>query len=342
MVEDSRRKVVGFGEIMMRLSTPNFQRFAQTRSFNVTYAGSEANVMIALSNLGISTEFVTRLPDNDLGDACINYLRQFGVGVDKIIRGGDRLGVYFLEIGAAHRPSKVIYDRANSAFATIEPHMLDWEKIFSDACWFHWSGITPAVSEGAAKTCLEGVKKAKEMGLTVSCDINYRAKLWRWGKTAREVLSELLNYVDVLIGGRGDFERVFGVKIEEMALEECKGVIEELMRTFQSVKTVAVSLRKSISSSHNTLMGIIYDGSKLYRSRTYDIIPIIDRVGSGDSFAAGIIYGLLEFRDDLQHVIDFATAASCLKHTIPGDSCILRVEEVEELVGGVISGGIIR
>jgi len=349
MREHAEKKVVGFGEIMMRLSTPNFQRFAQVRSFDVIYAGSEANVLIALSNFGIPVDFVTRLPNNALGDACLNYLRQFGVGVDKIIRGGDRLGTYFLEIGAVHRPSKVIYDRANSAFATIEPHMLDWEKIFSDACWFHWSGITPAVSKGAAETCLEAVKKAKAMGLTVSCDINYRAKLWKWGKTPKEVMSELVKYVDVLLGNEEDAEKVFGVKAPEVEVEVGKVIPEryeyvarELMKMFPNVSKVAISLRGSISASHNTWAGVLYDGEKLYISPSYDIIPIVDRVGAGDAFTAGIIYGLLKLGNDLQRVINFAVAASCLKHTIPGDSCILTVEEVERIAAGMVSGRIVR
>ncbi|RLG05109.1 MAG: sugar kinase, partial [Thaumarchaeota archaeon] len=218
------KKVVTFGEIMLRLSPPGYLRIVQARSFEAIYGGGEANVAIALANFGVPVDFVTRLPQNEIGDACINYLRQFGVGVDKIIRGGERLGIYFLEKGAVQRGSKVIYDRAHSSMATIEPDMIDWEKVFSDACWFHWTGITPAISRGAAETCLEAVKKAKEMGLTVSCDLNYRSKLWKWGKSAGEVMSELVKYADIAIGNEEDAEKVFGIKAP--GVDVLKGKVE--------------------------------------------------------------------------------------------------------------------
>lgn len=342
-------KVVTFGEIMLRLSPPGFLRFVQARSFNAIYGGGEANVAIALANFGVPVDYVTRLPPNDIGDACLNYIRQYGVGVDKIVRGGERLGIYFLEKGAVQRGSKVIYDRANSSIATIEPGMIDWEKVFSDACWFHWTGITPAISRGAAGTCLEAVKKAKEMGLTVSCDLNYRSKLWEWGKTPREVMTELVKYADIAICNEEDAEKVFGIKAP--GVEVLKGKVEaekylfvakKLMEKFPNLKKVAITLRGSISASHNTWSGVLYDGEAFYTAPTYDLTHIVDRVGGGDSFAAGLIYSILNFGDDLQRVLNFAVAASCLKHTVFGDSNIVSVEEVEKIMLGIVSGRVSR
>ncbi len=343
------KKVVTFGEIMLRLSPSGFLRFVQARSFDAIYGGGEANVAIALANFRIPVDFVTRLPSNDLGDACSNYVRQYGVGVEKIIRGGERLGIYFLEMGAVQRGSKVIYDRAGSSFSTIAPGMVAWEKVFSDACWFHWTGITPAVSKGAAETCLEAAKKAKEMGLTVSSDLNYRAQLWKWGKTAREVMTELVKYADIAICNEEDAEKVFGIKAPgvdvltgKVEAEKYLSVAEKLMEMFPNLKKVAITLRGSISASHNTWSGILYDGETFYTAPIYQITHIVDRVGGGDAFAAGLIYGLLKFGNDLQRVLNFAVAASCLKHTIFGDSNIISVEEVEKLATGITSGRIAR
>lgn len=342
-------RVVTFGEIMLRLTPPGYLRIVQTRSFDAIYAGAEANVAITLANLGTPADFITRLPRNDLGDACLNYLRQFGVGTEKIVRGRERLGVYFVEIGAVQRGNKVIYDRANSAFAAINPGIFDWEKIFSDACWFHWTGITPAISEGAAETCLEAVKRAKKMGLTVSCDLNYRSLLWKWGKTPEEVMSELVRYVDVLMGNEEDAEKIFGIKAPgvdvtkgEIKAESYIYVAQQLMEKFSNIKLVNFTLRGSISASHNTWSGVSYDGKKLYIAPVYDITHIVDRVGAGDSFAGGLIYGLLTYKDDLQKALNFAVAASCLKHTIYGDSFVIRLEEIEKLVKGAVSGRISR
>ncbi len=343
------KKVVTFGEIMLRLAPPGFLRIAQARSFDAIYAGAEANVAITLANLGQPVDFVTRLPPNDLGDACINYLRQFGVGTDKIVRGGDRLGIYFLEIGAAQRANRVIYDRANSSFATIGPKDFDWDKIFADACWFHWTGITPAVSEGAANTCLEAVKKAKSMNLTVSCDLNYRAALWKWGKTAKEVMTQLAEFVDVMVANEEDVEKVFGIKPPEVDVlkgvlkaESYEYVAKKIMEMFPNIKTVAFSLRGSISATHNTWSGALYDGDKFYTAPTYDIDFIVDRVGAGDAFSGGLIYGLLNFGDDKQKALNFAVAVSCLKHSLYGDSCIVKLSEVENIMKGITSGRIVR
>ncbi len=344
-----RKKVVSFGEIMLRLSPTGFLRFVQARSFDAIYGGAEANVAIALANFGVPADYVTRLPENDLGDACLNYVRQFGVGTDKIVRGGDRLGIYFLETGAIQRGSKVIYDRANSAIANIHPGMINWENVFSDALWFHLTGITPAISEGAAAVCLEAVKKAKEMGLTLSCDLNYRSKLWKWGKTPEEVMSEIVKYADIAVGNEEDADKVFGIKAPgvdavagKVEAERYRFVADKLMERFSNLQRIAITLRGSISASHNSWSGVLYDGRTLYTAPIYQVTHIVDRVGGGDAFAAGLIYGLLNFRDNPQRVLDFAVAASCLKHTILGDSNLATVAEVEKLAGGVVSGRVVR
>lgn len=340
---------MSFGEIMLRLSPPSFLRFVQAGSFDVIYGGAEANVAIALANFGVPVDYVTRLPKNDLGDACLNYVRQFGVGTDNIVRGGDRIGIYFLETGAIQRSSKVVYDRANSAIATIQPGMINWEKVFSNARWFHWTGITPAISEGAAAVCLEAVKKAKEMGLTVSCDLNYRSKLWKWGKAPEEVMGELVKNADIAIGNEEDADKVFGIKapgVDAMAgkveSKRYRFVAENLMERFPNLQRVAITLRGSISASHNSWSGVLYDGKTLYTAPIYQVTHIVDRVGGGDAFAAGLIYGLLNFGDSPQKVLDFAVAASCLKHTIKGDFNLVTVAEVEKLAGGIVSGRVVR
>ena len=333
----------------MRLSPPDHMRFTQARSFDVTYGGGEANVAVGLTNFGIPVEYVTRLPQNDLGDACLNYLRQFGVGTSNIVRGGDRLGIYFNEHGAVQRGGKVIYDRANSSFATIERGMIDWNKIFADAGWFHWTGITPAISSGAAEACLEAVKAAKETGLTVSADLNYRSKLWKWGKTAREIMGGLVKYSDVIIANEEDADKVFGVKAPgvdvtagKVEAENYLFVAKKLKEMFPNVSRVAITLRGSISASHNTWSGVLYDGKTLYTAPVYQITHIVDRVGGGDAFAAGFIYGMLTFGEDLQKALEFAAAASCLKHTIPGDMNMVTVDEVQGVMGGIASGRVSR
>jgi len=343
------KKVVTFGEIMMRLSPPGFLRFRQARSFEVIYGGGEANVAVSLANFGVSVDYVTRLPDNDLGDACIQFLRQYGVGVDNIVRGGERLGIYFLEMGTMQRGSKVIYDRAHSAIATIEPGMIDWPVVFADADWFHWTGITPAISAGAAAVCLEAVKTAKDMRLTVSCDLNYRRKLWKWGKTPGEVMPELVTYCDVAMGNEEDADKVFGIKAPDVDVTRGKveasryrHVCEELSKRFTNLRTIAITLRGSLSASHNTWSGVLWQGGKLYTAPTFDITHIVDRVGGGDAFAAGLIHGLREYGDDPQKALHFAVAASCLKHSIFGDFNMVTVAEVEKLMAGDVSGRVSR
>ncbi|UCC86982.1 MAG: sugar kinase [Anaerolineales bacterium] len=343
------KKIIAFGEIMMRLSPPGFLRFGQARSFDVIYGGGEANVAVALAVFGLPVDYVTRLPQNDLGDACIQFLRQYGVGVDKIVRGGDRLGIYFLEMGAVQRGSKVIYDRANSAIATIQPGMIDWQQVFADADWFHWTGITPAISAGTAEVCLEAIQEARRMGLSVSCDLNYRKKLWKWGKTPAQVMPELVGYCDVAIGNEEDADKVFGIRAPQTDVtagkvdaDKYRFVCAELAQRFPNLKTIAITLRGSISASHNTWSGVLWDQGDFYTGPTYDITHIVDRVGGGDSFMAGLIYGLRTYGQNRQQALNFAVAASCLKHSIFGDFNMVSVAEVEKLMGGDVSGRVSR
>lgn len=342
------KNIVAFGEIMLRLAPPGFLRFSQARSFDVIYGGGEANVAASCANYGLAVEYVTRLPANDIGDACLNFIRQYGIGTRHIVRGGDRLGIYFLETGAVQRGSKVVYDRAGSALSTIQPGMIDWNKVFADAGWFHWTGITPAISPGAAEVCLEAVQTAKAMGLTVSCDLNYRNKLWKWGRTPAEVMPELVKYTDIAIGNEEDAAKVFGIHAPEMDVTQGKVeagayvyVCEKLKERFPNLKTIAITLRGSQSASHNTWSAILWHEGSTYTAPTYDIVPIVDRVGGGDSFMGGLIYGLSTY-EDKQLALNFAVAASCLKHTVYGDFNLASVDEVKKLMGGDASGRVSR
>jgi 2-dehydro-3-deoxygluconokinase len=343
------KKIITFGEIMLRLSPPGALRFGQARSLDVVYGGGESNVAVTLANFGLETEFVTRLPAHEIGQACLQYLQQYNVGTHHILRGGERLGIYFLETGAVMRGSQVIYDRAGSSFSTIKPGMLDWKTIFQNAAWFHWTGITPAISEGAARVCLEAVEAARTLGVTVSCDMNYRAKLWKWGKPAGEVMENLVASSDVAIGNEEDAEKVFGIKAPETDItagkvsgEKYAQVCEELHKNFPGLKTIAITLRGSISASYNTWSGILWQAGQIYSAPVYDINHIVDRVGGGDSFMGGLIYGLLNFKNDPQKALNFAVAASALKHTIFGDFNLVSVAEVEKLVQGDGSGRVSR
>lgn len=330
-------QVVTFGEIMLRLNPPSFQRILQAESLEVSYGGAEASVAVSLVNYGVPAAFITCLPPNEIGQAAVNYLRRFGVDTSHIIRKGERIGVYFLEIGANQRPSKVIYDRARSAVSEVKPGTIPWNEVFSGTKWFHFTGITPAISQSAADVCLEAVKSAKEKGLTVSCDLNYRAKLWKYGKTAGEVMTGLMTYVDVAIGNEEDCEKVFGIKgadvkaAGEVSAERYLGVARELVKRFPNLRKIGITLRGSISATHNTWSAVLYDGNGLYSTMKYDITNVIDRLGSGDAFAGALIYCLLSGKGD-QEALDFATAASALKHSIQFDLNLVNVEEVESLV----------
>ena len=343
-------KVVTFGEVMLRLSTPGYQRFSQARSLDVNFGGGEANVAVSLANYGVDAHFVTRLPDNEIASMCTAELKGLGVNLDGVVYGGDRMGVYYLETGAVARGSKVLYDRAYSAFSEIRPGMVDWHRVLEGADWFHWTGITPALSHGAADACLEAIKTAGEMGVKVSCDLNYRKKLWKYGKSAAEVMPALVQGCDLILGNEEDAEKEFGIKPEGFDAEKTGGEIDQaaflsvcrqLMERFPRCQKVAVTLRGSVNASHNTWGGILYDGKTLWQSRRYDITHIVDRVGGGDSFMGGLLYGLLTY-DDNQKAIEFAAAASALKHTIYGDYNRVTVQEVEALAQGGGSGRVSR
>ena len=344
-------KVITFGEIMLRLATPDYLRFSQSSTLSATFGGGEANVAVSLANYGVDVEFVTRLPKNDIAAACVGELRKYGVGVKNIVYGGERLGIYFLETGAVARPSKVVYDRAHSSISTIEKGMIDWEKVFEGADWFHWTGITPAISASAAEVCLEACEAANRLGVTVSCDLNFRKNLWKYGKTAAEVMPALVECCDVILGNEEDAEKVFGIKPEGFDVTATGGEVEQaafesvcrqLMQRFPRAKKVIITLRGSINANHNTWGGVLFDGEKLYASPRYDITHIVDRVGGGDSFMGGLIYGLREYKGDDERALNFAVAASALKHTIYGDFNLVTVAEVENLMKGDGSGRVAR
>ena len=336
---------------MLRLSTPGYLRFSQARQFDATFGGGEANVAVSLANYGMDAQFVTRFPDNDIARCCIRDLHSYGVKTDFCIFGGDRLGIYFLETGAVARPSKVVYDRAHSSISTIQVGMIDWDKVFEGADWFHWTGITPALSQGAADVCLEAIKAANRLGVKVSCDLNYRKNLWKYGKKAGEVMPALVEGCDIILGNEEDADKVFGIKPEGFDVTATAGTIdqkrfqsvgEQLMARFPKAKKVIITLRGSINANHNTWGGVLWDGKQLFQSPRYDITHIVDRVGGGDSFMGGLIYGLLTWPEDDQKALNFAVAASCLKHTIFGDFNQVTVAEVENLMKGDGSGRVSR
>lgn len=335
------KKVVTFGEIMLRLSTPGYSKFIQASQFNVTYGGGEANVAISLAQFGIPAEHVTRFPGNELGKAATGLLRKYGVSTEHIVYGGDRMGIYFLETGAISRPSKVVYDRANSAFAGLQPGMINWEEVLKDAGWFHWTGITPAISEGAAKTCLEGIGMANKLGITVSADTNYRKNLWQYGKTAREVMPELVAGCDLIVCSKGDAADMFDIEPRREDGSGFTSVCRQLQKQFPKVKKIVNTKRESISASHNTLSGVLWNGEEMLRTPLHQITPIVDRIGGGDAFMAGLIYGLLTYKND-QRALDFGVAASALKHSVEGDANLVTVEEIEPVMQGDSSGRLVR
>ena len=345
------KKVITFGEIMMRLAPADFLRFSQANSFDIVYGGGESNVAISLANYNIPVEFVTRLPINDIGQCALMELRKRGVGTQHVIEGGDRLGIYFLETGAVSRASKVLYDRAHSAMSKITPGMVDWKEVFKDAQWFHWTGITPAISQSAADTCLEAVIAASELGITISTDLNYRAKLWNYEGNKEKIMTQLTSYCDIILGNEEDAEMHFGIRPEGLDIstqgehvkaEAFLSVCQQMQRKFPRAKKVITTLRGSISASHNIWAGVLYDGKKLYESTEYQITHIVDRVGGGDSFMGALIYGLIHYPDNDQKALDYAAAASCLKHTIKGDANLVTIEEIEKLMGGDASGRVTR
>lgn len=342
-------KVITFGEIMLRLKSPALERFFQSPALEATFGGGEANVAVSLANYGMDAAFVTVLPKNDIGEACLRELRGFGVDTTRIVRKDGRMGIYYLETGACQRPSKVIYDRAGSAMAEAVPGDINWEKVFDGATWFHITGITPAISQGAADLSLEAVKAAKKLGIHVSCDLNYRKNLWKYGKRADEVMTELVKYVDTVIANEEDFQKSLGLSAEsssaveegQIDVELYKKIASTAMEKYPNIKRVAITLRESHSADRNDWSACLYNGKEFFLSRKYSITDIVDRVGGGDSFGGGLIYGLNNYPDE-KTALEFAVAASCLKHTIPGDYNRVSVSEVESLMKGSGTGRVQR
>ena len=343
-----QHKIVSFGEIMLRLSTMGFTRFVQAQDLNITYGGGEANVSVSLANYGMESFFVTKLPKHEIGQSALNHLRRFGVNTDYIVRGGERIGIYFLESGASQRSSKVIYDRANSAIAGIKKGEIDWNIVFANAEWFHWTGITPAISQDVREVLTDACIVAKKMGIMISCDLNFRAKMWT-KKEAQSIMVPLMEYVNVCISNEEDAEKSLGLKAGKTNVE--KGQIDQdgyflLAQTLKqkyNFDSVAITLRESFSASRNGWSALLLDNrdcSVPYRSKKYDI-EIVDRVGGGDSFASGLIYGLLN-KSNTKEALEFAVAASCLKHSIPGDFNLVSLEEVEKLLKSGGSGRVER
>jgi 2-dehydro-3-deoxygluconokinase len=340
-------KVVTLGEIMLRLKSPGLERFMQSPALEATFGGGEANVAVSLANYGMDAKFVTALPDNAISQACVRELRGFGVDVSDIVYTNGRMGIYYLESGTNQRPSKVVYDREYTAISMSTPETFDFKKIFDGAGWFHITGITPALSQSAADVSMAAVKAAKEMGLTVSCDLNYRKNLWKYGKQAKEVMCELVKYVDVVIANEEDCQKSLGIEnnadVESGKLDTAKyeALAKEVMTKYPNVKRIAITLRESKSANHNDWAACIYDGKEFYVSKKYEIKNILDRVGGGDSFGGGLIYGLNNY-DNQKDALEYAVAASCLKHSISGDFNRVTVSEVTALMGGDGSGRVQR
>ena len=334
------KKVITFGEIMMRLTTPSQLRFAQTDQWDITFGGGEANVSLTLAQLGIASSHVTKFPDHDIGAMAIQFLRKNQVGVEYITRGGERIGQYFVEQGASLRSTKIVYDRFHSSFSTLSPEEYNWEEILKDAQWFHFTGITPAISESAAHACLMAAQTANKLGITVSADINYRRNLWQYGKTVQEVMPALIECCDLIVCGKGDASDIMGIN----PLTEKAGfvsVCKQIQEKFPRVKTIINTKRGQESASVNTITGNCWNGTELIKSKTLEVRDIVDRIGGGDAFIAGFIYGKIMEKDD-QNALEFAVAASALKHTIVGDANLVTVAEIEEVVRGEAIGRIKR
>jgi len=341
------KKYITFGEIMLRFKPPNWERFFQSPVLEATFGGGEANVAVGLVRFGLDVAYVSAIPNNPIGDACIRELRKQGIDTSFVIRKGERLGIYFLEAGANQRPSVVVYDRSHSAIAEASTGDIDWNKVFEGAQWFHITGITPAISLSVANLSLEAVKKAKEEGVTVSCDLNFRKNLWKYGKSAPEMMGELVKYTDIAIGNEEDCQKSLGVKVDinvesgNLQAEKYRELTERVLELYPNIKKIAITLRESHSADDNGWVAVLNNRKEFYISRKYEIHDIVDRVGGGDAFAAGLIYGFNYLNSD-QEALEFAVAASCLKHSIPGDLPLLSLNEVENLVGGSGSGRVQR
>ncbi len=340
-------KIITFGEIMLRLKTPGVERLFQSHSLEATFGGGEANVAVSLANYGMQASFVTALPANAIGDACIRELRGLGVDTSLILRQGERMGIYFLEAGANALPSKVIYDRAHASIATAGPEAFDWPAIFEGAGWLHITGITPAISEAAMQNSLACVKAAKETGLTVSCDLNYRKNLWKYGKKASEVMRELVKFVDVTVANEEDIQKALEIEADvhvesgELDTEAYKKLSNKVLECYPSMRMIAITLRESQSADVNGWAACLNDRNNFYLSKRYQITDIVDRVGGGDSFSGGLIYGLNHFSHP-REALEFAVAASCLKHSVNGDFNRVTLEDVKKLMGGDASGRVQR
>jgi len=341
------KKYITFGEIMLRLKSPNLKRFFQTPLLEATFGGGEANVAVGLARFGLNVAYVSVIPDNPIGDACIGELKKQGVDTSLIVRKGNRLGIYFLETGANQRPSKVIYDRSRSAIAEAKPDDINWDKVFDKITWFHISGITPAISLSASELSLEAVKKAREKDITISCDLNFRKKLWKYGKSAPEVMTELVKYVDIALGNEEDCQKSLGIKKDiniesgKFQTEKYRELTDNVLGLYSNIKKIAITLRESHSADYNGWSAVINNRKEFLVSKKYEIHDIVDRVGAGDTFAAGLIYGFNKLDND-KEALEFAVAASCLKHSIPGDLPLLSLEEVTNLAGGASSGRVQR
>ncbi|HHU02013.1 MAG TPA: sugar kinase [Christensenellaceae bacterium] len=342
-------KFITFGEIMLRLKSPGFERLMQSPSLEATFGGGEANVAVSLANYGQYVRYVTVLPDNDIGTACIRELRGFGLDVSHVVRSNGRMGIYYLETGACQRASKVIYDRDHSAICLAEPGDINWDSVFEGMDWFHVTGITPAVSKGLADLTLEAVKTAKKKGIHVSCDLNYRKKLWKWGRSTVEIMTELCNYVDTIIANEEDVQMSLGIHADktgdvesgELDVLQYRELAKLVKDKFPDITRICITLRESLSADQNNWSACMYDGNEFFVSKKYNMLDIVDRVGGGDSFSAGIIYGVNAYANP-QEALEFAVAASCLKHSIPGDFNRVSVSEVENLMRGAGSGRVVR
>ncbi len=332
------KKVITFGEVMMRLSPPGYSKFSQATSLELVYGGGGANVAISCAYLGMKAAHVTRFPDNALGKAATQFLRKHWLNTEHVFYGGDMIGKYFLEKGAVHRASEVIYEREGSSFSQLKPSMVDWEEVLKDADWFHWTGITPAISEGTAMCCLEAIKTANRMGITVSGDINSRLNMWKYGKSMQEVMPDLVQHCDIVITSRYGIRNMFGLGEDGCKFRDSAKL---LMKAFPRIKKVVGKNRKSVSASHQQIQGKMWNGEEYIKTEMLNITHVIDRVGTGDAFAAGLVYGLLHYEEDIQ-ALSFASAACALKHTVPGDVNLVSRENVISLMDGNTSGSLRR
>ena len=341
------KKYITFGEIMLRLKPPHCARFFQSPLLEATFGGGEANVAVGLARFGLNVAYVSVIPKNAIGDACLGELRRQGVDTSLMVRKGDRLGIYFLENGANQRPSLVIYDRSHSAIAEARPGDIDWEWVFNGASWFHITGITPAISLSASELSLEAVKKAREKGVSITCDLNFRKNLWQYGKSAPEIMGDLVKYVDIVVGNEEDCQRSLGVRVDidiesgKLQKERYKELTDKVLGLYPNIQKIAITLRESHSANYNGWSAVLNNREEFIISKKYEIHNIVDRVGAGDTFAAGLIYGFNNLNSD-KEALEFAVAASCIKHSIPGDLPLLSIEEVNSLARGAASGRVQR